>query len=159
MKIDYLTNHPEKIKDVSRMIFHAFVLESGSEKTFDEVVEYFSYTKQRKLPITLVALENGDCVGTVSLFEHDLEGRENYTPWLASLYTPPEHRGRGIGQELVGKTVKVCSDLGFDSVFLRTEDASEYYKRRGWTFVETVSDKRNDRIDVFKIRCNKQDAL
>ena len=74
-----------------------------------------------------------------------------YKPWLASLYTKPEYRGRGVGQQLVAKTMEVVKELGFKELYLRTEDASDYYRNRGWTYVETVSDDTYEEIDVFKI--------
>ncbi|MBH0229105.1 GNAT family N-acetyltransferase [Halobacillus yeomjeoni] len=150
MKIDYLVNHPEKIEEVSRMIYEAFVVPTGSERTMEEVKKYFSSTYKEQLPITLIALDEGECIGTVSLFENDLINRKTYKPWLASLYTIPKHRGCGVGGKLVDKTVEVCKKLKFDQIFLRTESASDYYESRGWTFVETVED-HVDTVDVFKV--------
>ncbi|KPB06283.1 GNAT family N-acetyltransferase [Bacillus sp. CHD6a] len=153
MHIDFLSNHPQKIKEVSEMIYQEFVLKTESGLTFDDVVKHFSNTKHNEFPITLVALENGECLGTVSIFENDLKIRGMYRPWLASLYTKPEYRSIGIGQRLVARTIDVAKDLGFKELYLRTEDSSDYYRKLGWTFVETVSDGKNENIDVFKINC------
>ena len=154
MEIDYLSNHPGFINEVSEMIYEEFVVKTGSKMKFEDIVNYFSNTKDNSFPITLVAIENEDCLGTVSIFENDLKIRTMYKPWLASLYTKPEYRGRGIAKMLIDKTIEVVKDLGFVDLYLRTEDASDYYINRGWTYLETVSDEKYEKIDVFKIKCN-----
>ena len=151
MKIDFLLNYPEKIKEVSEIVYKEFVVGKGSSMSLEEVIKHFSNTKEKVFPITLIALENEVCLGTVSIFENDLKARDMYKPWLASLYTKPEYRGRGVGQQLVAKTMEVVKELGFKELYLRTEDASDYYRNRGWTYVETVSDDTYEEIDVFKI--------
>ena len=55
------------------------------------------------IPTTLVAVKGGEPVGSVSLLEQDLAGWEHLTPWLASLYVRSDHRGRGIGKQLVAQ--------------------------------------------------------
>src|SRR4051812_20450451 len=54
------------------------------------------------IPLTLVAAEGNEPVGSVSLVESDLTGWDHLTPWLASLYVRPDWRGQGIGKLLVG---------------------------------------------------------
>ncbi|WP_233005500.1 GNAT family N-acetyltransferase [Exiguobacterium aurantiacum] len=153
MKIDFLSNRPDKIKEVSEIIYEEFVINTGSTMRYDDVLNHFSNTGTHAFPITLIALENEHCLGTVSIFENDLKSREMYGPWLASLYTKPECRNRGIGQKLIARTIDVVKELGFPELYLRTEHASVYYKKRGWAHVETVRLDSGEEIDVFKITC------
>lgn len=153
MNIDFLSNQSEKINEVSEMIFKEFIVKTGRSMKYEDVVKHISNTKDNTFPITLIALENGECLGTVSIFENDLKIRDMYKPWLASLYTKPEYRGRGVGEKLIAKTIDVVKELGFNELYLRTEDASDYYRKRGWTYLETVSDEKNEKIDVFKVKC------
>lgn len=149
MKIELLANHPEYIEDVAEMINKEFVINSKSNKTFKEVREFFSNTYEKKFPLTLIALEKGECIGTVSVFENDLIERKMYKPWLASLYTEPNYRGKGVGQQLITETIKVIKSLGYQNLYLRTEDASSYYLSRGWKLLESVQDETGEKIDVF----------
>ncbi|MEK5185373.1 GNAT family N-acetyltransferase [Solibacillus sp. FSL W7-1324] len=153
MNIDLLSNQPEFINEVSEMVYKEFVVKTGSRMKFEEVVHYFSNTNEYAFPITLIAYENGHCFGTVSIVENDLSVRKFYKPWLASLYTKPEYRGRGVGKLLMKETISIVNELGYNELFLRTEDASDYYRKRGWTFLETVSDEKYEKIDVFKMKC------
>jgi predicted N-acetyltransferase YhbS len=150
MVIDLLSNQTDYVNDISNLIYNEFVVGTGSEMTFDEVFSYFSNTHSDRFPITLIAREENECIGTVSIFENDLKKREIYTPWLASLYTKPEHRNKGVGQRLVSETLKVVKELGYKEIFLRTENASDYYRNRGWIFVETISDEKGQEVDILK---------
>ncbi|WP_028401009.1 GNAT family N-acetyltransferase [Ectobacillus panaciterrae] len=150
MVIDLLENQADFINDVSNMIYKEFVVNTGSKMTFDDVFTYFSNTHSKQLPITLIAIEENECIGTVSIFENDLKERKIYKPWLASLYTKSEHRSKGVGQNLISETLKIVKELGYKELYLRTENASTYYQNRGWSFVETISDDKGQEIDVFK---------
>ena len=150
MFIDYLSNQSDFVNDVSNMIYKEFVVNTGSKMTFEEVCKYFASTHSERFPITLIAIEGNECIGAISIFENDLKNREMYKPWLASLYTKPEHRGLGVGQKLITETLSVVKRLGYKELYLRTENASDYYRNRGWSFVETVTDDNGQKIDVFK---------
>ncbi|MBD8026284.1 GNAT family N-acetyltransferase [Ureibacillus sp. Re31] len=95
------------------MIYKEFIVKTGNSMEWENVVKHFSNTTDHIFPITLVALVNEKCIGTVSILENDLHIRELYKPWLASLNTKPEYRGRGVGQELVAKTISVVKELGY----------------------------------------------
>jgi GNAT superfamily N-acetyltransferase len=77
-----------------------------------------------ELPIAWVAHANGQLLGTAALRVHDLEGREDLTPWLGGVFVDSEFRGRGIG----GGTVRRCRGRGSrardtDSLFVHARQA------------------------------------
>lgn len=146
MKIELLVNQSKYIEDVAEMINKEFVINKKSNKTFKEVRKFFSNTYENKFPLTLIALEKGECIGTVSIFEYDLIERKIHKPWLASLYTDPKHRGKGVGQQLITETIKVIKNLGYQNLYLRTEGASSYYLLRGWKLLESVQDETGEKL-------------
>src|SRR5437867_10096139 len=54
-----------------------------------------------QIPTTIIAIENGEALGSISLLEDDMDTHKHLSPWLASLFVVPQKRGRGIGAKLV----------------------------------------------------------
>jgi N-acetylglutamate synthase-like GNAT family acetyltransferase len=150
MYIDYLYNHPEYIKIVSSWIHSEFVVKAKGSLNLEKVAEYFSNTNIESFPITLIAIIDNECIGTVSIFQNDLKTRKDLIPWLASLYVNSDYRGQGIGEMLINQVKKVVKGLGFKSLYLRTEHTSEYYIRLGWEFVCKTQDEKGQETKVFK---------
>ena len=155
MHIDYLCNKPEYVKTVSNWIYSEFVVESEkSLKKLEEINEHFNNTKLTYFPITLIAVVNDECVGTISIYENDLKTQTDLTPWLASLYVSPYYRCQGIAEKLINRVQEVVKDLGFKTLYLRTEYTSEYYRRLGWEYVYKTHDEKGQETEVFRISIN-----
>ena len=152
MVIDLLVNDQKLIYKIAKMNYEEFVLGVHTKFSFNDVLQIHSNTFDYRIPLTLVALENQDCLGSVSIFENDLDIREEYTPWLASLCVKKDRRNEGIGLKLVAAAISKAKELGFDELYLRTETASNYYRKIGWSYIETVSDEIHEKIDIFKIK-------
>jgi GNAT superfamily N-acetyltransferase len=88
------------------------------------------------IPLTLVALDGTEPVGTASLYLHDMPERPELSPWLAAVYVPPARRGAGIGAALVRAIEVVARDLGVGRLHLYTPDREAFYTRLGWRTVE-----------------------
>ena len=85
MKIEKLYDNIEMAEPVTKFIYDEFVSKSKSQFTFNAVLEFIKKTNNNKLPITYVAIENNECIGTASLFINDLTTRMDLSPWLACL--------------------------------------------------------------------------
>jgi len=152
MYIDYLCNHPEYVETVANWIYSEFVVKSEkSFKKLEQIIEYFNNTNLTSFPITLIAVADNKCVGTISIFENDLKTQNDLTPWLASLYVSPYFRGQGIAEKLINRVQEVVKGLGFKTLYLRTEHTSEYYKRLGWEYVYKTNDEKGQETEVFRI--------
>ena len=132
------------------MIYQEFVLGTYSKMTLEDVEHFFKNTKVDKFPITFISVINNECVGTVSVFENDFKERPQYSPWLASLYVKPQYRNQKIGQHLITHLLNHLKILDYTEVYLKTENASEYYKKRDWKLVESVNSHDTDTVDIFK---------
>ena len=91
---------------------------------------------RRGIPTSFVAVSGDGPVGTASLTTHDLEARQDLSPWLASVYVRPESRGKGLGAALVSRAVEEAVNLGVGVLYLFTFDKQDYYTRLGRTQVE-----------------------
>lgn len=152
LEISTLKKQPQHIQAVSNMIYKEFVLHTASTKSLKDVENFFWNTKEDSLPISFIAVIDGKCVGTVSIFESDLAERPEYKPWLASLYVEPQYRSQKVGQQLITYLIHYIQQLGYDEVYLKTKNASEYYKKRGWGLVESVKINENEVVDIFKYK-------
>ena len=150
MEITTLFEKPYHYKEVSQMIYQEFVLGTSSKMTLEDVEHFFKNTKVDKFPITFISVIDNVCVGTVSVFENDFKERPQYSPWLASLYVKPQYRDQKIGQHLISHLLNHLKTLNYTEVYLKTENASEYYQKRGWELVESVNSLDTDTVDIFK---------
>ena len=88
-----------------------------------------------KLPIAWVAHANGQLLGTAALRVHDLEGREDLTPWLGGVFVGSHFRRRGIGAALCAAVEDEARSRGIQTLYLFTLDKQAWYSRLGWTAI------------------------
>ena len=152
MKIEYLKDHPELAETAAKWIYDEFIKDIKKDVSYETVLNrYFIYNKT-KLPIHLVAItDEQQCVGTISIDENDLKCRKIYTPWLSSLYVDKPFRSRKVAQKLINRVIEITKELGYKELYLRTEHTSDYYKKRGWLFVESCEDEYGLKPDIFKL--------
>lgn len=89
-----------------------------------------------RIPLTLVARQGTEVVGSASLISSDLATREALSPWLASVFVKDSERCRGIGTLLVKAVIDEARRLGFSSLYLFTPDRERFYQRLGWVTIE-----------------------
>jgi N-acetylglutamate synthase-like GNAT family acetyltransferase len=85
-----------------------------------------------ELPIAWVAHANGKLLGTAALRVHDLEGREDLTPWLGGVFVASQFRRSGIGAALCGTVEDAARTRGIQSLYLFTLDKQAWYSRQDW---------------------------
>ena len=86
-----------------------------------------------KLPIAWVAHANGQLLGTAALRVHDLEGREDLTPWLGGVFVGTQFRRQGIGAVLCATVEHEARSRGIQTLYLFTLDKQAWYSHLGWT--------------------------
>jgi GNAT superfamily N-acetyltransferase len=89
-----------------------------------------------RLPLILVAYEENEPAGTVSLKRHDKGAPRRLGPWVTSLYVVDSCRSRGIGSRLMAAAEETARKLGEDELYLLTYGLEPYYSRLGWEEVE-----------------------
>ncbi len=110
------------------------------EMTLQDVVSFLRERENKdKLPLTLVAFEAGEPVGTVSLKMFDMETRSDLSHWLTSLYVAKPWRRRRIGSRLVETAEKKAAELEIHKLFLFTTNVDLpglFYSKLGWIVKE-----------------------
>lgn len=90
-----------------------------------------------RLPISLVAISNDghNLVGSASIVATTLT-HKHLSPWLSSVFVPPEQRGSGIASALAMAAISEANRLGFDKIYLFTPKNEALYARLGWQTFE-----------------------
>ena len=134
-----LFNHSEHIPLVVDWIYNAFWADQQIHTPQSLAKLLSQATSPDAIPISLLALEGSEPVGTINLVENDDEQRPHLRPWLAALYVKPEMRGRGVGSSLVRTLQERARSMDIDEMYLGTDKPS-FYLRLGATVHEQVSD-------------------
>ena len=149
MEIKFLVDYPEHVEMVSNWIYKEFIEGIRAGISYELILKSCGARNKDSLPISLIALKNNICVGTISLFENDLKERRDLSPWLGALYVDKEFRNQGIAKQLIDRIIEIAKEMKKDKIYLRTEHASEYYKKLGWIFVLKTIDGFNLNTEVY----------
>lgn len=132
MLISYLEDHPEFIPLLAPSIVEHYSPTIPGENIQSRIAKLRRHLHKDKLPIAWVAHSDGEVFGTAALRTHDLEGREDLSPWLGGVFVLSKYRMRGIASELCKVVEEKAWSLGFKAIYLFTPDQQSLYARLGW---------------------------
>jgi predicted N-acetyltransferase YhbS len=138
VEIRHLCDCPEHLGTVARWIHEEWWSDKPGHTVETMASRLGEASDQNAVPLSLVTLLAGNPVGTVNLVENDNEERPDLAPWLAALLVVPEHRGQGVGSNLVRALLKEAARLGIPQLYLGT-DTPDYYAKLGAVMYEEVS--------------------
>jgi GNAT superfamily N-acetyltransferase len=147
MYIDYLADHPNAIPTLARWHHEQWKHLSPGDTVAQRIVRLQAHLVKGQIPTTFVALPlletqpGGTApegiLGSASLIVYDMDTRPDLTPWLASVFVAPKHRGRGIGTALVRRVIEEAEVLSVPNLYLfTTPDKRGFYARLGWELIE-----------------------
>ena len=86
MPIFPLFNHPERVDAVAGMVYKEFWVDVEDGMSVDDLVAHLKTAAQPHLiPLSLIALVDGQLAGTVNLIENDDAKRTHLRLWLAAM--------------------------------------------------------------------------
>lgn len=113
--------------------------------------ELARHSDPNRIPLTLVAVEASEPVGSASVVEKDIAGWDHLKPWLASLYVRSDRRGQGIGKLLVGRAAAAACRLGLVELYLFMPGQQAFYAALNWRIVaQTVA--VGEPVSIMSIR-------
>lgn len=151
MEILNLPDAPAHLPTVAGWIYAEFIDGIRVGITLAQITDALQSRQRAALPLTFVGVIGATCVGTVSLVDNDLRARPDLTPWLASLYVASAYRGQGIARQLIDQVAATAAELGYPTLYLRTEHAAAYYTRLGWTRIDATVDEFGLFTEVFQV--------
>jgi GNAT superfamily N-acetyltransferase len=132
VRISYLIDHPECIPQLAQWLFEQWDAILGEKTPEARIKKLKAHMNRDELPIAWVAHANGQLLGTAALRVHDLEGREDLTPWLGGVFVGSQFRRRGVGAALCAAVEEAARLRGIQTLYLFTLDKQEWYLRLGW---------------------------
>jgi GNAT superfamily N-acetyltransferase len=148
MVIAYLRDYPQYIPMVAEWIYREFPHEFKA-LSLEEWTKQLHFSQTRGVT-TMIVLENAQVLGTATLDIEDLPLRLDLSPWLASVYVPPEYRSRGLGSKLVEQVEHEAKKQGFSRIYLHTYDHEGFYAGRGWGVLERLNYWEKDLVVMVK---------
>jgi predicted N-acetyltransferase YhbS len=139
IRIDHLFNHPDHLQLVAGWIYNEFWTGKPGHSVETLEARLSLAGNPDCVPLSLLALADGQPAGTVNLVENDNEQRPQLRPWLAALLVVPGFRKHGIGSALTRAIVEEAKRLGFSELFLGT-DMPDFYIRLGAELHEQPSE-------------------
>jgi GNAT superfamily N-acetyltransferase len=130
--ISYLIDHPEYIPQLAQWLFEQWDVILGEKTPEARIEKLKAHMNRDELPIAWVAHASGQLLGTAALRVHDLEGREDLTPWLGGVFVGAQFRRRGIGAALCTTVEEAARSRGIQTLYLFTLDRQAWYLRLGW---------------------------
>jgi GNAT superfamily N-acetyltransferase len=101
------------------------------------------------MTIDSVPISTGGIYDRVGLLDREPRFRV-YSPWLALVFTAPEHRNLGYGTSLCEKLQDVSKELGLKEIFLFTYTSEKLYKRLDWQELERLNLNNKDIVVMKK---------
>jgi GNAT superfamily N-acetyltransferase len=149
--IDYLANHPELAPELTRLFYEEWrTIYDQRGQSFDDVLHTcVERANIGSLPLALVAFQDEELVGTVSLKVQDLEIQPELTPWLGGLFVIPKWRRMGVASTLIQRVIEEAQRLKLRQLYLWTASAESLYLKLGWSEVERT-DYCGQRIVIMR---------
>ena len=139
MIIDHLFRHPQHLLAVARLIYEEFWKNVDGGHTVDSLQAHLrTAVDPRRVPLSRIAVDGDELLGTINLIDNDDEQRRHLWPWLAAFVVQPGWRGRGVGTQLVRALLDDAAAMRIEAVFLGT-DGPGFYARLGAQVHEQVT--------------------
>ena len=127
--------------------------EWGTKKSKSEMEEYIKIKKNRiangEEVISILGLvDKNDLVGFISLYKSDGEYRKDLTPWYATIYVKKEYRNKGYSKLLNDAILKKAIELGYKTVYLKTE-LDNYYEKFGAKYIGMLNE--SEKLYYFEL--------
>jgi len=134
--IEYLADHPGALPTLAQWQ-HAEWGHTNPTDTVEARKAHLEAACHRdRIPLAVVALDNGEVLGSASLVSQDMETRVELTPWLASVFVGEQYRRKGIGAELVRRIMSEAGKLEVPLLYLYTVHSEKFYAALGWRLLE-----------------------
>ena len=139
MRIEYLADRPDALGTLAQWQHQEWGHLRPGDTLEKRTARLAPMSNRDCIPLTVVAFDGDEVLGSASLIAHDMETRMELTPWLAGVYVGEAYRRRGIGAELVRRIVAEAGRLKVPLLYLYTVHSERLYAALGWQLLERTS--------------------
>ena len=92
-----------------------------------------------ELPLGFALVDDdGYLVGFCVLKKENLKKYPEISPWLSDVMILEGYRGKGYGKILVSYAEELLKELGYDTIYVWTDQAPDFYQKLGFIYQQEV---------------------
>ncbi len=96
------------------------------------------YTKE-ELPFGIALIDDLDNIVGFCVFKiENLKKYPEIYPWLSDVMILENYRGKGYGKVLLKYGEEILKKLGYETIYVWTDQAPDFYKKLGFTYKQEV---------------------
>lgn len=153
MKIINLKEDPQYLETLANWHHNEWSYLNPGSSLSDRLKMMSQYLNEDLIPSTFIAKNNDELLGSAALIDSDMDTHKEFSPWLASVYVSPRHRGKGAGSLLVKCIMDLARENGVYELYLFTPNKEEFYKRLGWERL-AKEDYRGSSVTIMHTKLN-----
>ena len=140
MKFEYLADYEKAIPVLAKWYYQEWGYLNRDNNLEKVTAKLHGNLNKNKILLILLAIENTEVLGACQLRYREMDIYPEKEHWLGAVYVADYHRGTGIAEKLIDKTVSVAKQLGVEKLYLQTQHPSGgLYSRLGWQALERVN--------------------
>lgn len=107
------------------------------------------YTKD-KLPFGIALINNDNNIVGFCVFKiENLKKYPEFYPWLSDVMILKEYRGKGYGKMLLQYGENLLKELGYNIIYVWTDQAPNFYKKLGFSYKQEVEKNEGGTGQLF----------
>lgn len=92
-----------------------------------------------ELPFGITLIDDSEVIIGFCVFKiENLKKYPEIFPWLSDVMIIDKYRGKGYGQILLSHGEKILNELGYNIVYVWTDQAPEFYEKLGFKYKQEV---------------------
>lgn len=123
----------------------------NKELDLEGIVDNFKnkFTQEEGLPIGYACYSDDILVGFCTLKKENLKKYPEIYPWISSVMIFDEYRHQGYGTKMLQEVANKAKCLGYDKVYLWTDQAPDFYKKIGYSYLQKVEKNEGGYGELF----------
>lgn len=92
-----------------------------------------------ELPFGITLIDDKDNIVGFCIFKiENLKKYPEIFPWLSDVMIFENYRGKGYGKILLQYGEKILRELGYNTIYVWTDQVSDFYKKFGFTYKQEI---------------------